>query len=179
MSKYASVLPYGKDSAGNVYLLLGQERHAPGYASSDRWSDFGGMSEADETLRAAAARECYEESMGLFGTQSELERVLNEQLSFSATGPSGGRHYLLRVPLNDDVVQHFSRFYHYARCSAALHSLTLPHNDSGMFEKQAIRWVPLRAVADVERTGQLPLRYWFRKTLFEQIENPRSVLYRL
>ena len=177
---YASVLPFAIDPDGQVWLLLGQERHAAGRASSDRWSDFGGMSEPGETLKQAAARECFEESMGLFGTRHQIEARLDDALAFAATGPKGGRQFLMSVPFEQSLVEHFARFYHYARCAAALHAVTQADNTGGLFEKQAIAWVRLSDVAELDRTGRLPLRFWFRETILQQLfDSSTTMLHRL
>lgn len=160
-ARYAGVLPYAYDHDQVLCVLLGQERHAPGQSGSDRWSDFGGLTDAGETLIDAAARECFEESMGIFGTVDQIRRRLHDDFSFATHGPRGGRHYLLHVAFDQHLPSYFSGFYHYARSSAALHNITLADDESGLFEKQAIAWVPVHRLLHDASSNRLPLRRFF------------------
>ena len=69
----AGILPYGKDSKGNVYFLLGKDRQMA-------WSDFGGSSHKGEKPFKTAIREGTEELNGFFGTEEEIEEEINSSM---------------------------------------------------------------------------------------------------
>lgn len=50
-----------------LVVLLGQEAKSPGWSESEKWSDFGGVPKPGEPDEEAAAREWYEETMGIYG----------------------------------------------------------------------------------------------------------------
>ena len=63
----------------NEWLILcGREREFSKDKDSGKWSDFGGGAEKHEAPKAVAIRECYEESMGIFGNKYVL-RELNRR----------------------------------------------------------------------------------------------------
>lgn len=67
----AGVLPVFVDEAtGRVLLLLGQETFVKNWSGSMQWSAFSGASKPGETEREAAAREFFEETLGVFGGDS-------------------------------------------------------------------------------------------------------------
>jgi hypothetical protein len=64
----AGVIPLSHHPAtGEVHLLLGRERWLSTWKGSCRWSGFEGARKEAETVVAAAARECDEETLGVLG----------------------------------------------------------------------------------------------------------------
>ena len=59
---------------GTIFFLLGQEK------SSRYWSDFGGSSNTYESVYETAIREGYEELDGFFGTKSDFETIVSNNL---------------------------------------------------------------------------------------------------
>ena len=59
---------------GGLFLLLGQERH------NNLWSDFGGSANKNEKPKKTAIREGTEELNGFFGTEEDLESILEGKL---------------------------------------------------------------------------------------------------
>jgi hypothetical protein len=55
----AGILPHIADKNGGIYFLFGRERIKNNSVCSDHglWSDFGGLREKGETLKACAIRE--------------------------------------------------------------------------------------------------------------------------
>lgn len=70
--KAAGVLPI-RIHLGKIQYLLGKEA----FGIHDKtWADFGGKKEGDENAIETAARECFEETCGLLGTQKTIEESL-------------------------------------------------------------------------------------------------------
>jgi len=142
--RYAGVLPYAFDEYGEVWLLLGQERECRNAHTSRRWSDFGGMLDNDPPMHAAA-REAYEESMGLLGGPGDLIKHISHRESIR--GAHGqGVHYCLEMQLDRTLPIIFERFYRYACDSAERSRAELPGASAGMWEKIAMEWIPLRTI---------------------------------
>lgn len=76
---------------GKSRLVMGREQYVPGWRGSSKWSDFGGQLSKGETHAAAAAREFYEETLGVFG-------------SVGAAIAAG--NYLLRVAVRRTTANH-------------------------------------------------------------------------
>ena len=143
---YGGVLPYARHQ-GQLWLLLGQEMHLDGWNGSEKWSSFGGSVDPGETLEEAAAREGYEESMGLLGRPSYLRRRGHPW------SHHGGLTLLLPLSYDRRLPRYFRHFFLYAkRCRRQ----TCPE---GWYEKTRIAWVRL------DRVHRLDLRPEFRRTL--------------
>lgn len=116
--------------------------------ASMRWSDFGGHVDRGESLLQAAAREAYEESMGLLGTAQQVEEELRAQRAPQIrTKNARGAHFLLRVRFDHTLPRAFNAFRHYAQTSAlAAGTNALPAQENGFWEKVRCAWVPLNSV---------------------------------
>lgn len=175
MGPYAGVLPWARrprsgrgdnDGGGlnghDVVVLLGQERYEPGWRDSGRWSDFGGGVEraTDRDEVAAAAREAYEETMGMLGSRDEIETALRSAAAagrlVGARSPKGAVVFLWEVPYDAALPTQFARVYAYAREAAAAatgarvrgradEALAAP---KGYYEKTNVAWVPVPALVE-------------------------------
>ncbi|BCU03093.1 hypothetical protein [Pandoravirus japonicus] len=173
MGPYAGVLPWARrprsgrgrggdgPSGRDVVVLLGQERYEPGWRDSGRWSDFGGGVEraADRDEVAAAAREAYEETMGMLGSRDEIEAALRSAAAagrlVEARSPKGAVVFLWEVPYDAALPTQFARVYAYAREAAA--AATGPRAwradeafaaPKGYYEKTNVAWVPVPALIE-------------------------------
>lgn len=72
----SGVLPYYISNDGTAYLLLSKEAGGGG-KSQGTWCDFGGKRDKGETAVKTAAREGWEESRDLLGTQKEIESKIS------------------------------------------------------------------------------------------------------
>lgn len=139
---YAGILPYYVDANGVVWILLGQERQSLA-RDSLKWGAFGGAVENGESLIAAAAREGYEESMGLLGNEQQLLCVLSEQKSFLERS-GRAKHYLLKLIVKDPLLPlYFEQFYAYAHRCARDAQQELPGLRQGSWEKCQVAWISL------------------------------------
>lgn len=175
--KYAGVLPYAVHPGdGRVYFLLGREQYIRGWNASESYSDFGGGREPGETTRDTAAREAYEESMGILGTTEQIRKRVERYRHQRIVLPDGaGAVYL--VPYRYfDTTDHFARIVRYLKpCMTATckGELKLPSCPSGHLEKTEIRWVSADELYALSRREihTLRLRPEFLSTcklLFEQ-----------
>lgn len=150
---YGGILPYAiKD--GKVLLLLGREVHIPGWDGSNLWAPFGGGVDPGESVYAAALREGYEETMGMFGSVAELRKRVGRG---AHTRWKHGRNMtlLMRVEHHRALPRLFRNFYLYSR---RCRSQACPE---GWYEKTRIKWVPLSRLSDTDPR----LRPEFRRTL--------------
>lgn len=139
-------MPYARHQ-GQLWLLLGQEMREEGWSGSEKWAPFGGGVDPGETLEEAAAREGYEESMGLLGSKASLLR------RGQPWSHHGGLTLLLPFSYDRRLPRYFRQFFTYAkRCLRQ----TCPE---GWYEKTRIAWVRL------DRVHTLDLRSEFRRTL--------------
>ena len=161
----AGVLPLARDAeTGETLCLLGGEpgrRRPPGTPPSGPppllWSDFGGRREAGDACPAAtAARECAEESLGLFfgglavnaaaitASAAEIRRRLGRRPGgWAASGRAGGYGlFALALPTIDPL---------YLSLAAAANAASgaVP----GGCEKAAFAWVPLADVVAAAKSG--------------------------
>lgn len=147
---YAGILPYFIDDEGVVWLLLGQERKSE-WPDSLKWGGFGGLVEENETFIDAAAREGYEESMGILGDVQQLRSYLSENMAYPMRSRHV-RHYLIRLSEKDQSLpDHFDRMYRYAQWSAKISGQELPGLNKGAWEKCRIAWIPLDAARQMPK----------------------------
>lgn len=64
------------EESHDLLFLLGKEHD--GWEDGGKWSAMGGKPEKGETLLQSAAREVYEEGMGVFGTKEEIQDRLRK-----------------------------------------------------------------------------------------------------
>lgn len=103
MKKFAGVIPYAFDRLGNVMVLLSREAFG---GEAGRWSGFAGRYDREnETTLDLATRECFEESMGLFGSPGYIKDML--QTRGRRVEVTFGTHYLLPVPYNPELPEMF------------------------------------------------------------------------
>lgn len=153
--KYAGVLPYSfGPTTGQLYFLLGQEQFKQDWEGSDRWADFGGGREGNETPKEAAAREFYQESMGFWGSQESIFQRLDDEKRVEL---NSGFMYLIEIPYfpNEDQANTTSLAAAYARvvqyfgvCAREQQPprgfQEIPTCPNGWYEKTHIRWFTAR-----------------------------------
>ena len=146
MIRFAGVLPYAYDSQGTLYVLLGRERWG---REAGLWSGFAGRVEPREhgAPLLTAAREAFEESSGILGTEEDLIAILPRRASLLTVG--NGIHYLLPFQLNRFLPTTF------AGVQAAIRACAGPSPTASHFlEKDAIAWIPTAELQSQElRTG--------------------------
>lgn len=95
------------------YLVLGREQYAPNWRGAHKWSDFGGQFGDGEAPEAAAAREFFEETLGVFGSL-KATLAARDHLFRAVVRRSTARHgvitkhlYVVRLPWDPAAAQRF------------------------------------------------------------------------
>lgn len=138
---YAGVLPFAIHKGKTVYLI-GKEHYQKYWPGSGLWSDFGGDPE-DESPLKGAAREFYEETMGFFGTLTEIVSMLKKGKRYSVPG---GYMYTIKIKYDPLLPSMFERVHRYFLQCAKLHKyksgyMAIPSCPDGLFEKTDIKWI--------------------------------------
>ena len=154
----AGVLPYCYQD-GQLYFLLSKE----GYGfSANTWCDFGGSKDGAEMAFQTAARECWEESRGILGTESAIAEQISSKQPIGKTYAL----FFLKVPDPSSITNEAflkRRFFSFCR-----------------MEKTAIAWVKAKAVYEaafnkapltLPNGNQITLRPFFGRVLEEARKN--------
>jgi hypothetical protein len=113
---YAGVLPYYFHK-GQLYIILGREKYEANWDGSEKYSDFGGGPEEEDQKdpKRTAARECYQESMGIFGTADEIYKKLKDPVEIVQGGKVVGYTYLLHLVDGYNRAKIFNTVYDYVK----------------------------------------------------------------
>lgn len=136
---YASILPFSVDTNGDVCFLIGQEQKESGWSGSNKWSDFGGSPDGNSP-KVAAAKEAYEETMGLLGSLKSIKLHLYDELMYRS--PTGYT-FLYPVPYDAKLPTYFKNVFDYfKKCGNKKNSkYVIPSCKEGYFEKQNVKWI--------------------------------------
>ena len=166
----AGILPYtvqvirGKPT---LLFLLSRERLGIESGNKDRglWSDFGGGRHPNETTVDAAAREAYEESGGILGSEQALrEAVDNSPLTLRASG--GYYTFLVKIPYDKMLPTHFRNIHRAIETNFPW----MVAEDNGFFEKDQLRWLSLDGLL----ANAVPIRPHYM-SIVRQLEKKRNV----
>lgn len=151
--KAAGVLPYAKDGSGQTWFLLGRERPNENWGvDSSSWSEFGGSLDKHESVEEGAAREFFEETMGVvfghrFWMENELKqgRYLLVMDSRTPTG-KGYRLFVKQVPFVN-YPEKFARYKTISKKQTELFKIIAPfcfqsdgHLLPSCYEKTSMCW---------------------------------------
>lgn len=148
---FAGVLPYAYDREGRIHLLIAREAFG---RDKGKWSSFaGGIDAKDRSMPIqTAAREAYEESMGLLGPRETLVEALER--SAIKIQVENGVQYLLQIQLMPLLSESFQGVRAMFR---AVNGTTTTDGYSPFLEKDEIAWI---ALDRIRRSG-LRFRYGF------------------
>ncbi len=132
---HTGIIPYYFHN-NNYYLFLSEE-----VRDKNKWCGFTGRREDNENLINAAAREGWEESMGLLGTISELEKKIKQAdyAIFSYQGNNASVQYLIKCEL--DTYNHLE--HHFNNVTAYINHCSNCQGKEGCFEKTQGKWISL------------------------------------
>tara|TARA_Y100000992_G_C21250403_1_gene485552 strand:+ start:613 stop:1227 length:615 start_codon:yes stop_codon:yes gene_type:complete len=130
----AGILPYGKDSKGNVYFLLGKDKQLS-------WSDFGGRVELkdNQDTKETAIREFYEETYNSVIEKKYLREILSIERNYNLITSktlNGSPYYMyvIEVELDENMRKSFVKTYEYLKYVKV---------NEYILEKTDIQWVSL------------------------------------
>ena len=142
--KGAGIIPIAIKK-GVAWIMLGRESRDIEFSDSGKWSDFGGGCEKGESFIQCAAREGYEETMGMFGGPVEITDLINDKLVCKIKG----RNYIsyaVHVKYNKELPKKFTKIYECVKSGEP--NLIVKNN--GFFEKDRVRWFKLKKVDDYD-----------------------------
>lgn len=132
-----------------IYILCAREQKVDGWDGSRLYSDFGGRLEKKEGFIDCAVRECYEESMGLFGSKYNLRKKIKKDTVLKYIGD---RYccYFIKINYDKNLEDSFNRFFGYIKTFAQKSNNTYKVKGSpkGYFEKDKIRWFCLKDILE-------------------------------
>ena len=101
----AGILFYCKSLDNTPYFFLGKDR-------DQKWSNFGGRSELSDRSdpENTAARETWEESLGVVGEIHDIKRLIRGSRCILSTTPSGHKYYMyiVKIPFTTMYRTNFS-----------------------------------------------------------------------
>ena len=157
--KCAGVLPYAyHPETKQLLIMLGQEDKSPGWVDSEKWSDFvGAPNKGELSHEEIAAREWWEETMGIHGTKDIYLEMIRLRGIKVMPAPDVAI-YLVQVPYSPDVVATYNNMYtHLTKCKVdhplwkgARYLSTCPE---GYAEKPRLGWFLYSSVASGEATA--------------------------
>lgn len=153
---------------GDINVLCGREVVKKNWDSSNRFAGFGGMKENDESNRRCAARECYEESMGFFGTEEEIFKKLNKNHPdyIGENVLNGYKCYWIKYDLDDEIITTFKNVYNYLKQSKGITTKA----KNGFFEKTELKYFTLRELYILSKTPNTYTKKTFRPNFLEQLQ---------
>ncbi len=153
--KCAGVLPYAFKENNALMILLGQEDESPEWVDSKKWSDFCGGPKPGESHEQSAAREWWEETMGMYGSEAVYLDMVKRSGIKVMPAPDVVI-FLVQVPYEPLVVATYNNIYScIAGCKVAhpkwKGARYLPSCPEGYGEKTSLMWMRYDAVvADIE-----------------------------
>jgi hypothetical protein len=126
----AGVLIYYIDENGNISFLLGKDRR-------NKWSDFGGKSEESDynDIKNTAAREFYEESIGVIMNKYTVRYILNHCSYVVGKSYLNKNYYmfLVRTYKKNKYIEDFREHYKFIKNCFG--------NSSHYCEKVEVQWM--------------------------------------
>lgn len=128
----AGILPVAKH-ANKLYFLLALE------VFENKWSDFGGKANKNESRYETAIREGYEETNGFFGRKSEFKELVDNNYLLKINKFNNSyTTYLINIPYDKNLPFYFNNNAKFIN----EHFKELI-DKNGFFEKKLIKWFSL------------------------------------
>ena len=156
--KAAGVIPiaiYNKQ----LYVLLGREAKDRDKGKYDAFG--GGRDKKDKTPKDTAVRECYEESMGFFGSQAYIQKTIKQLM------PGLDTDFVLKMDYSPYTLPKLFNDVHKYMKSGVIKT------KRGYLEKDQIRWFPVN-----KKQNTANFRNYFKKMFKYMIENHDDIVNR-
>ena len=143
-----------------LYVLLGREAKGRDKGKYDAFG--GGPNKEDKTPKDTALRECYEESMGFFGSISYIQK--NMQLLM----PNMDTDFLLKIEYSPyKLPKLFANVYKYmSHCTKRV--------KKGYLEKDQLKWFPVNKKQNINK-----FRNYFKKIFRYMVDNHDDIVKRV
>lgn len=140
-----------------LYVLLGKEAKGRDKGKYDAFG--GGRNKEDKTAKDTAVRECYEESMGFFGSQSYIQKNMKQLM------PNLDTDFILKLEYSPHTLPKlFNDVYKYIKSGVI-------KTKKGYLEKDQIRWFPVNKKQNINI-----FRSYFKKMFKYMIENHDDIV---
>ena len=157
---HVGVLPYTYSPDGQLLFILGKEHFETDWKSALKYGPFGGGPErVDKSAQAAASRECYEESMGMFGRVQDIyTSILNAQIVYRS---KKAIIYPMRVPFDPLLPKRYADVYGYfSKCMKETRTQKpyIPTCPDGFLEKISVDYF---SVNDIIKKRGYMRKEWY------------------
>jgi len=120
-----------------TYFLLGKENNC------NKWSDFGGTNNPNETHFNCAVRECYEETHGIFGSLDDYKQKVKHKFITNIIKKNKNYNtFLVKIDYDYNLPVYYNNNYNFL---SSLNSNL--GNQEGLMEKKEIKWFTLEELA--------------------------------
>lgn len=162
----AGVLPFYYDtSKKSFYYIIARESHTHPSAGNE-YSDFGGSKDGSESKLETASRECYEESMGVFGNRAYITKKISHLPKHMQLSIKSYKSYLMYVPEGLHMAQLMNRHFDFIKTMAPD---IINDNTNCIYEKDHFVSVTLDQLSE---TYHGKLRRFYR-LLIDQIDEAK------
>ena len=120
-----------------TYFLLGKEN------SCNKWSDFGGTNNPNETHFNCAVRECYEETHGIFGCLDDYKQKIKRNFVTNIIKKNKNYNtFLVKIDYDYNLPNYYNNNYNFLKSqNSNLGKL------EGLMEKKEMKWFTLDELA--------------------------------
>ena len=159
MKKGGGIIPITIKN-GEILVMLGRESEDVRSDGAGKWSDFGGVAEKRETYKECAVREGFEETMGMFGSQDTLSKLIDTKLACELK-KNKYKSFAIHVNYKKNLPEDFSMIYN----CAMEEEPHLIYENNGFFEKDKVQWFKLERLKDHKDCGAFTIRDHFKPIL--------------
>ena len=145
----------------NLYFLFGLEYN------DNKWGDFGGKANKNESRFNTALREGYEELNGILGNKNDFKKkVQNNLITKINKNDNTYSTYLFEIEYNDKLDIYFNNFSKFINLNFS--NLI---DKKGFFENKEIKWF---SIADLKK-NKSKFRIWYQEIINIIISNENNL----
>ena len=161
MADYSAGVLFYYKSNGTVFFLLGKDRRG-------KWSDFGGKCEQEDfTINETAAREFYEETVGIVMNKFTVSHILKNNCYVIGRSYLNKPYYMFISEMTYKIryTEQFKESYRYIK--------SILGNNSPFCEKIDIQWI---SKDNIEKNLKSEIRQVFYTTFTENLNNIMNII---
>ena len=138
---------------GEVYFLFGRESRHINHKASGLWSDFGGAPEMKENRMETAAREGWEETEGVLGSQEHIKFMV-ENRCIKRFNMKNYTSFVIPIYYTKSIIAKHKKIYE----DAWKNTPELVLEENGIYEKDRMKWF---TIEELEKNIK-KFRPWYR-----------------